>query len=122
MKTSNSAGDTAAFVVKRTIPLASTPADTLDAGVRALRAIEPITDVHLDGDTLRIRYDASCVGFREIEQLLAGSGIVPAAGLWWRCRSAWYRFLDSNARSNALSGGGACCSRPPSPWRRDDTS
>jgi hypothetical protein len=117
----NASRDADAFLVKRTIPLSNTPAERLDEGVRALRAIEPITDVRVEGDRLRLRYDASCVGLKDIEQLLADAGIVPASGFWWRCKSALYRFLDANARSNALSRGGACCGRPPSPWRGDDT-
>ncbi len=117
MKTTKATRAAGAFEVSRSIPLASM--SDLEQGMQALRAIEPITHVHLHGKSLRIRYDASCVGFKEIEQLLADAGIVPATGLSWRCRSAWYRFLDANAKSNALSGGGACCSRPPSPWRRD---
>jgi hypothetical protein len=110
--------DPNAFLVRRTVPLAEAPAAP-EASLNALRAIEPIVEASVAGRTLRLRYDASCVGFADIERLLGEAGIVPARGLAWRWRSAWYRFLDANARSNAQSGGGACCSRPPSPWRRD---
>jgi hypothetical protein len=96
--------------------------ERVEEGLRALKAIEPIGDVRIDGGLLRVRYDASCIGFKQIEALLAGAGLAPASGVWWRCKSVLYRFLDSNARSNVLSRGGACCGRPPSPWRGDDTT
>ena len=102
------------FDVKRKIPLGHANPDNLKAAIGQLKAIEPIIDLRLDQQAnLRIIYDASCVSIRDIEKLLDDSGIPRASGLGWRLKSSWYRFLDDNARSNALSKGGACCSRPP---------
>lgn len=103
--------------VKRSIPLLPVAAAQMEAAAARLRAIEPISELHFDGTArLRLRYDASCVGFGEIERLLDEAGLVRADSAWWRFKAAWYRFLDRNARSNALSRGGACCNRPPSAW------
>jgi hypothetical protein len=103
------------FDVSRKIPLAPVADEKLQAALKQLTAIEPIINVHGDArGCLRITYDASCVGIREIEALLDKAGIARAPGFRWRLKSAWYRFLDENAKSNARSSGGACCNRPPS--------
>lgn len=88
--------------------------EQLEEAADKLRNIEPVSEVHIDGnDRLRVRYDASCVGFGDIERLLDESGIRRPDTFWWRFKSGLYRFFDSNARSNAPSKGGACCNRPP---------
>jgi hypothetical protein len=106
--------------VKRTIPVLDAQMEKLQQLAKTLQAIESIAEVRVDDGQLRLRYDASSVGFQDIERLLDEAGVSRPTGFWWRLKSAWYRFLDANARSNALSRGGACCSRPPSPWRGDD--
>ena len=108
------------FDVNRTIPLFLVPAEKLQQAVEKISRLEPVIDVHADRqDRLHIRYDASVVSIRDIERLLDEAGVVRPSGFWWRFKLAWYRFLDDNARSNALSKGGACCSRPPSKWSRE---
>lgn len=105
---------TPASEVKRSIPLLPASPEQLESAAAKLRGIEPISEVRLDGGTrMHVRYDASCVGFGDVERLLDEAGIRRPSTAWWRFKSAWYRFLDGNARSNALSKGGACCSRPP---------
>jgi hypothetical protein len=102
------------FDVSRTVLLAPASAERLNAAIQRLKNIEPIIDAGMDQHgRLRISYDASCVGIRDVEELLDEDGIGRASGLWWHLKSLWYRFLDENTRSNALSKGGACCSRPP---------
>lgn len=106
--------------LKRIVPLLPAAPEKLDALISRLESIEPISEARLDsGGRLRIRYDASCVSIRDIERFMDEAGVARPSGAWWRFKSAWYRFVDDNARSNALSAGGACCSRPPSPWRSD---
>lgn len=103
------------FDVSRKIPLASATAETLEDMVRQLTAVDSILHACVDRhNQLRISYDASSVGVRDIEALLDNSGIARASGAWWRLKSAWYRFLDENAYANAHSQGGACCNHPPS--------
>ncbi|HUW28635.1 MAG TPA: hypothetical protein VMV97_08490 [Sulfuriferula sp.] len=111
------------FAVTRKIPLAPAAAEKLQNAIQQLTAIETIIDAHVDRHgQLRISYDASSVGIRDIEALLDKAGIARTSGFWWRLKSAWYRFLDENAKSNARSGGGACCNRPPSmPGGSSDT-
>jgi hypothetical protein len=108
------------FDVDRTIPLLPAAANSLDEAIRKMSALEPVMAARIDRHgRLRIRYDASIVGIRDIERLLDESGVGRPSGTGWRFKSAWYRFLDGNARSNALSKGGACCSRPPTLWSGD---
>lgn len=103
------------FDVTRKISLVPTAAEKLQDAVQQLTAIELIIDAHVDRHgQLRISYDASSVGIRDIEALLDKLDIARKSDIWWRLKSAWYRFLDENAKSNARSGGGACCNRPPS--------
>lgn len=106
-----------AFSLKRSVPLLPAPEEQLRALVSRLTGIEAIGEAHIDHrGRLSVRYDASCVGLKDIERLIDEAGIKLRVSAWWRIKSAWYRFVDANARSNALSSGGACCSRPPSPW------
>ncbi|MHB1213965.1 MAG: hypothetical protein ACYCY9_03160 [Thiobacillus sp.] len=107
--------DKGPFDVSRKIPLAPAAAETLQNAVRQLTAVDSILDAHIDRHgQLRISYDTSRVGIRDIEAWLDSAGIARATGAWWRLKSAWYRFLDQNAHANAHSRGGACCNRPPS--------
>lgn len=106
-----------AFEVNRTIPLLPVATGKLEATVRKIRAIEPVINAQVDRrGRLRVRYDASIIGIRDIERLLDENEIGRSSSSWCRFKSAYYRFLDGNARSNALSKGGACCNRTPTPW------
>ncbi|WP_223248441.1 hypothetical protein [Sulfurirhabdus autotrophica] len=102
------------FDVTRKILLAPTAPERWHEAVTRLKTIEPIIDANIDQNgRLRISYDASCVGMRDIEPLLDEMSVYRASGFWSRIKLSWYRFLDENAKSNAVSGGGACCNRPP---------
>jgi len=108
------------FDVDRTIPLRPVAADKFEEAVRKICALEPVVDAHIDRHgQLRIRYVASSVGIRDIERLLDESGVRRPSNAWWQFKSAWYRFLDDNARTNAHASGGACCNRAPTPWSGD---
>jgi hypothetical protein len=107
-----------AFDVSRKIPLAPVAAERVQDVVCQLRAIEPVIDAQVDQrGQLHISYDASCIGVDDIEALLDKSGIARAEGFWWKLKLGWYRFVDENTKSNAHSGGGACCNHPPSEYR-----
>jgi len=107
--------DKGPFDVTRRIPLAPAAAETLQNAVRQLNAVDSILDARIDRHgKLRISYDSTSVGIRDIEAWLDSAGVARASGTGWRLKSAWYRFLDENARANARSRGGACCNRPPS--------
>ena len=68
--------------------------------------------INVDKKNIHMTYDASQIGFGDIERLLREYGY-PVSGSWWsRHKSGWYRYLDENARANAQSKGGACCSNP----------
>ncbi|MGO9444384.1 MAG: hypothetical protein ACLPXB_06340 [Thiobacillaceae bacterium] len=105
--------------VRRVICLANSQPENLARAVKTLETIDWIDTVCVHGTRINVRYDASGVNFGDIEELLGAAGLYPPARLSWRGRSAWYRFLDANARSHALSNGGACCSRPPVPRQGD---
>lgn len=103
------------FDVSRKIRLSLVAANALRDAMRQLRTIDGVRSVAADPrDQLRVSYDASHLGIRDIEAMLAKAGIASASGAWWRLKSAWYRFLDENAHANAHSQGEACCNRPPS--------
>jgi hypothetical protein len=112
-----------AFVVTRIIP-ALAPAAELNLIAEVLQALPGLGHAELDGrGRLVVRYDASQVGFHQIEHVLDQAGIMRPTTLWWRVRAEWYRFTDSNARANAHATH-ACCSRPPvapgSPGKKND--
>lgn len=102
------------FDVKRRIAVASGSPEQLHQAIQRLREKAPVIDVELDRkNRLRVSYDASRLGMREIESLLGNSGITLDNGYWSSLKQGWYRFLDDNARENARTGSGACCNRPP---------
>lgn len=103
------------FDVTRKIPLANSAREKWADAARQLLVIEPIHEAKIDQHgQLRIRYDASCIGIRDIEKLLDELEIARTSGVWWRMKLGWYGYVDENARINAYSSGGACCNRPPS--------
>lgn len=81
--------------------------ETLD-GIDGIQQV--IIDVY--HKQIWITYDAAQIGFGEIERLLSECRY-PVSNSWWsRYKSAWYRYLDENARENAQSKAGPCCSNP----------
>ena len=107
------------FDVARKITLASTPIEKLQEVIRQLKAIDSIIDAKAcQQNKLHIAYDNSRIGIHDIETVLDTAGVVRASGYWCHLKSMWYGYLDENAKSNAHSGGGACCNRPPSAFAR----
>ncbi len=101
------------FAVTRTVRTADVPPERLDRVARGIEGTEGILQASVGRrGRLRVRYDASCVGFWDVERMLDEAGVALSRGVGWRLKSAWYRFLDQNARANAVSKGGACCSNP----------
>lgn len=112
MSKDNAAELNQAFAVTRRIPV-SAAVDVLAAAAGTLAALPGVHSCRLDGtDRLVLRYDASRLGFPEIERLLDEAGVTRRDSRWWRIKAEWYRFTDGNLRSNA-SVTPACCSRPP---------
>lgn len=103
------------FVVTRRVPLANPVAgETMQHVGEVLGSIEGVSSCRVDARRGRIQvmYDASRIGFAAIEQAVEGAGGVLARGGWARLKSAWFRYLDTNAKANAGGGAGACCSNP----------
>jgi copper chaperone CopZ len=104
-----------AFVVHRSLPV---PGVHDQGNVQTIHdclgGLDGVQEVDVDSARKRVRvvYDAAQVGFEAIEKVLIDAGY-PLADNWWvRFKSGWYRYLDENARANAQSKGGACCSNP----------
>lgn len=103
-----------AYEVKRRIPLRVVRAECLQQAIHALGEMESVLAVYSDAQgRLHIRYDASRIAFREIENTLDQAGISRPSGLWWHWKSGRYRYQDEIVKSNASSPGGFCCNRPP---------
>jgi len=112
MKREDRIGLNDAFAVTRIIPTHE-PTDKLNLIVEVLQALPGLGEARVDGQgRLVVRYDASRLGFPQIEHVLDQAGVKRPGNLWWRVRAEWYRFTDSNARANAQVMP-ACCSRPP---------
>lgn len=104
-----------AFDVRRKIPLAESARGRWQSAATRLLSIEPIHEASIDQHGLmRISYDASFIGVRDIESLLGELDIDLQSSFWWKIKSGWYSYVDENAQASACSTGGACCSRPPS--------
>ncbi len=101
------------FAVTRKIPIASGSSETVKDALHHLVEFEPVLGAsRSSGNWLKVTYDASCIGIRDVERMLDEVGAARDEGVIWSIRSAWYAFLDGNAKSNARSSG-ACCNRPP---------
>lgn len=82
--------DKGPFAATRKIPLAPAAAEALQNAVRQLTAVDSILDARIDRHgQLRIAYDTSSIGIRDIEAWLERAGIARAAGAGWRLKSAW---------------------------------
>ncbi len=103
-----------AFVVSRNIPLKPFDEKALREAISDLSQRDMIVGARtVSGNRLHVTYDASCVGIRDVEAWLIDAGIAIEPGFSWKMKSAWYAFLDENAKSNARFSTGACCNRPP---------
>jgi copper chaperone CopZ len=104
-----------AFTVTRRFRI-STPAapEQADSIAASLLEVDGIDKVRIRTGAIRVRvtYDASRIDFGQIEQLLVDWGYPPPGHWWHRAKRAWYCFLDENARDNARSSPGHCCSKP----------
>ncbi len=102
------------FAVTRKIPIASGSSERIKNALHHLAEFEPVLGASRSfGNLLKVTYDSSCIGIRDVERMLDEVGAARDDGISWKIRSAWYAFLDENAKSNARSSGGACCNRPP---------
>lgn len=105
--------ETTAFLVTRGIPLSFTSQDQRDRVLTTLAQTDGVLGTRVDRNgRLRIHYDAARIGFGNIEHALTAAGLSLPKGTLWRLKSAWYRYVDANARSNAQAKAGACCSKP----------
>ncbi len=102
-----------AFTVTRVARTINASDKQLTRVAQILEETEGLLEVRVGREgRLHIRYDASHIGFGDIERLLDNVDIaLPRSAGWW-LKSAWYRFLDQNAQTNATAKGGACCSNP----------
>lgn len=102
--------------VVRKIRLAPCIDQKLHVAVSRLKGTDGVIDAEVNQSRiLYISYDASAIGFIEIESILGEVGIARKTGFWTEFKSMLYGYKDRNAKSAAHSGGGACCNRPPSP-------
>lgn len=109
-----------AFVVTRKIPLNMVPEEKLREAISQIMVKEPVIGAKMDKrNYLHVTYDASFICIHDIEAWLDDLAITRKSDPWWHLKSAWYAFLDENAKSNATSTGGACCNRPPSGGNSD---
>jgi copper chaperone CopZ len=69
-------------------------------------------EVNKDKKSVRFVYDSAQVGFDDIEKALSDGGYPVSDSRWTRFKVARYRFMDENARNNAQTTGGNCCSHP----------
>jgi|GEM_PF-2134014 len=112
MRTDTTHESQSAFTVTRCFPVDETDIEKLERALTGNDAIEAVAR-HRLCKGVAIRYDSARVGYADIELALAHAGIPLRHSRWTRIKAGWFRFVDENAKSNAASKGGACCSRPP---------
>lgn len=109
------------YVVKRNISFVPlNGGQQLSDLLAALAARQGMIDVSADPrrSRLRIRYDVKQLLFDDVVQILSSHGLAISTDRWMRLKGNWYRMLDENARGNANSKGGACCSNPTEIYAR----
>ncbi len=104
------------FVVTRrlraAVPLEETQAKQAVEVIGALEGVSAVVATGRRRSGLRVTYDASRIGFGALRKALQEAGLTPVSGPWSRLRAAWFNYLDTNARANAGTSGGSCCSSP----------
>lgn len=104
-----------AFVVHRSLPVPGVHDQSSTQVIHdCLGELEGVQEVDIDlaRKKVRVVYDAGQIGFEAIEKVLIDAGYPLADNGWVRFKTGWYRYVDENARANAQSKGGACCSNP----------
>ena len=114
MSETRARNEAGSFVVTRRVSLANPAEDVMQHVGEALESIDGVSSCRVDArrGRMEVTYDASRIGFAAIEQAVEGAGAPLARGGWARLKSAWFRYLDTNAKANAGGGAGACCSNP----------
>ncbi|MGB5062497.1 MAG: heavy metal-associated domain-containing protein [Candidatus Competibacter sp.] len=81
---------------------------------RALTQQPGVRGVKLDlqHDCIHVRYDNAMIGVETVVEALKNAGYPPRQRFLDRLKYGWWRYLDENARSNATSASGPCCSNP----------
>lgn len=100
-----------AFLVRRTIRLTGALSAEQESVLRELDgvlAIEPKSD----SCRIAVRYNTARTTYKVLLQALQSAGASVHKGVIQRLRTVWYGYVDDNARRNAESTGGACCSQP----------
>lgn len=69
----------------------------------------------IDGHSgeLRITYDSSVLSFSQILAWLGEAGLAPINTWWFRLKSSFYDFTDSNAAAQAHARPKGCCNKIP---------
>ena len=68
--------------------------------------------IDLQHDGIHVRYDNAMIGVETVIEALRNVGYPLRQRFWDRLKYAWWRYLDENARRNATSASGPCCSNP----------
>lgn len=81
---------------------------------RALTQQPGVWGVELDlqHDRIHVRYDNALIGVEMLVEALRNAGYPPRQRFLDRLKYGWWRYLDENARGNATSSSGPCCSNP----------
>jgi len=83
----------------------ATRALTQQPGVQSIR-------IDFNHGHICICYDNTIVGVEAVVEGLKNAGYPLRQRFWDRLKYTWWRYLDENARSNATSVNGPCCSNP----------
>lgn len=109
--------DSSVALVSRSIRLSNLERDSTRA-VQALDTLPSVTSVTQGTGSLRVLYDPSRIDYAAVQATLHTAGVELPAGRWARLKTAWFSYLDGNARANANAGTGSCCSNPTDVYSR----
>jgi hypothetical protein len=80
--------------------------------MQCLNGLPGVVSVASRTTSLRILYEPAHLDYAGILAALAEAGVALPQSRWARLKSAWFSYLDGNARANANAGFGSCCSNP----------
>jgi len=102
------------FVLSRHLRLEGLENGNAESVVSAVDHMAGVNGVSINQKqgVLDLSYDASQLSIEQIEKVIKGTGNDFGHDWWTRLKKSWYRFTDSNTRSNARHKPG-CCSKPP---------
>ncbi len=97
----------------RLVGLDSGKAELIVSTIDKIAGIDRVS-INEDRCVLDVSYDAAYVNISQIEDIIEQYQCNISHDWWTQFKEGWYKFVDSNVKSNAAYHP-SCCNKPPKP-------